>query len=162
MTKIDAIKKRSARLEKAAVQRRIEQKFKSVTDKNKYTERANNARQTVADNADRAIKESMRDYQQNQVDVVQRAAKRRNHERVQSANVYSKINKGSDYGEMDYQDSEGDAVVIEGTPEHKKAPNMTPGPGITQASLDMTNKPSSRPRTAQTRGKKQSAEEERI
>ena len=47
VTKIDAIRKRSAKLEKAALEKRLEEVFKRVSDKNKYTNRLKNAHSIV-------------------------------------------------------------------------------------------------------------------
>lgn len=63
VTKIDAIKKRSSKLEKAALEKRFDRLFARVDNKNKFTQRLRHATDVRQTAHDQNIKESLQNYQ---------------------------------------------------------------------------------------------------
>lgn len=93
VTKIDAIKKRSQKKEKAAVQKRLESKFDRGVEKIKDAERQASAKQKRNKVSDQFFKESMLNYEQHQKEIARKLAERREHERAISQINYTRFNE---------------------------------------------------------------------
>ena len=90
--KIDAIKRRSQKKEKAAVQKRLESRFDRGVERVKDAERQASAKQKRNQISDKFFKESMLDFEQHQREIKRKLKERTEHERTVSAINYTRFN----------------------------------------------------------------------
>lgn len=111
VTKIDGIKKRAARLEQAALNKRYEQMYERVQNKNSFVMRHRNARSVAQTAFEKNTNESISDYHNRLQEIKRIRDTKTNREKMRSAQHFKYLNGPRDT--LPAYESDNEVLVLE-------------------------------------------------